>query len=112
MRSNRVLRCSRTKYVRCATRSLVLPHLLGPESRAFETFIVIWLVQKHDFDDEVTSLSFSRRRIWGSTVNSIAHVPTNVRCATRSLVSPHLLGPASRAFEPSLELGTLQSALR
>src|SRR5690606_20853667 len=39
MRFNRELRCSRTKNVRCATRSLVLPHLLGPESRTFEPLI-------------------------------------------------------------------------
>ncbi|MEK4252340.1 hypothetical protein [Paenibacillus sp. FSL W7-1287] len=44
-----------------------------------------------------------RRRIWGSTENYVALVPGDVRCATRFLVSPHLLGPESRDFEPLLE---------
>ncbi|MEK4252339.1 hypothetical protein [Paenibacillus sp. FSL W7-1287] len=44
-----------------------------------------------------------RRRIWGSTENYVALVPGDVRCATRFLVSPKLLGPESRDFEPLLE---------
>jgi len=62
----RNLRSSRTKNVRCASRFLVSCHLLGPESRVFE-LLLEEEVQKHDFDEDVTSLKLTRRRIWSAS---------------------------------------------
>jgi len=61
-----------------------------------------------DFDDDVTSLKWIRRRILHATENFGAHVPGNVRCAPRFLVSCNLLGPESRDFKSSLERGYLK----
>src|SRR5690606_19699311 len=81
---NRKLRCSRTNTVRCAPRFLVSPHLLGPESRTFELIFKVD-VQKSCFDDDAASRKLIRRRILNASENSAARVPTNVRCAPRSL---------------------------
>ena len=102
MTGYRKLRCSRSKYLRCAPRFLVSRHLLGPESRTIEPLLEEVAQNEQPWWRSI-ALKHSRRRILHASENSVAHVLKHVRCAPRFLVSRHLLGPESRTIEPLLE---------
>jgi len=121
MAGYRKLRCSRTNYVRCASRFLVSGHLLGTELQAFE-LLLYEVVQKLEVDYEVNNcrlidfeygrlpkgyaydVCFLRKHCRCSRTNYKQLLPESFSsktcsCASRFLVSSHLLGTELQVFE-------------